>query len=71
MQEFVAQEVAVVSRRIGLARLKALALAEERLRNGTYGRCEDCGQPIPSARLKALPEAARCVLCAEQHAIAA
>jgi DnaK suppressor protein len=31
--------------------------------NGTYGTCEGCGQPIPRARLKALPYAALCVQC--------
>ena len=31
--------------------------------NGTYGRCESCGQPIPKARLKALPQARLCVAC--------
>ena len=30
---------------------------------GTYGICESCGQPIPRARLKALPYAALCVQC--------
>jgi DnaK suppressor protein len=30
---------------------------------GTYGVCEQCGQPIPHARLKALPYAALCVAC--------
>jgi DnaK suppressor protein len=30
---------------------------------GTYGRCEQCGNPIPQARLKALPYAALCVAC--------
>jgi DnaK suppressor protein len=30
---------------------------------GTYGICEQCGQPIPKARLKALPYAALCVAC--------
>ena len=31
--------------------------------SGTYGRCEGCGQPIPKARLKALPQARLCVAC--------
>ena len=31
--------------------------------NGTYGRCESCGQPIMKARLKALPAARLCVAC--------
>jgi DnaK suppressor protein len=30
---------------------------------GTYGLCEGCGQPIPRARLKALPQARLCVTC--------
>jgi DnaK suppressor protein len=30
---------------------------------GNYGVCEQCGQPIPHARLKALPYAALCVGC--------
>ncbi|MBW3556642.1 MAG: TraR/DksA C4-type zinc finger protein [Actinobacteria bacterium] len=38
---------------------RALAKAEA----GTYGLCERCGQPIPKARLKALPYAALCVAC--------
>src|SRR3954471_21597416 len=38
---------------------KALA----RIADGSYGYCEQCGQPIPKARLKALPYAALCVAC--------
>jgi DnaK suppressor protein len=30
---------------------------------GNYGTCEQCGRPIPQARLKALPYAALCVAC--------
>ena len=30
---------------------------------GTYGVCERCGNPIPKARLKALPYATLCVAC--------
>ncbi|MFS0866094.1 TraR/DksA family transcriptional regulator [Microbacterium sp. 179-B 1A2 NHS] len=31
---------------------------------GTYGRCVRCGEPIPSARLEARPQATMCVACA-------
>lgn len=31
--------------------------------SGTYGTCENCGQPILKARLKALPYARLCVAC--------
>jgi RNA polymerase-binding transcription factor DksA len=35
----------------------------QRLDEGTYGRCVDCGQDLSAARLEAKPEAARCVTC--------
>jgi RNA polymerase-binding protein DksA len=34
-----------------------------RLDAGTYGRCENCGNPIPKARLQAFPRATLCVAC--------
>ena len=34
-----------------------------RIAGGTYGACQNCGQPIPRARLKALPYARLCVAC--------
>ncbi len=35
-----------------------------RIREGTYGVCEKCGEPISEARLEALPYAALCINCA-------
>lgn len=32
-----------------------------RLRQGTYGECEECGEPIPFERLRARPTARLCV----------
>jgi DnaK suppressor protein len=37
--------------------------ALERLSDGLYGTCEDCGAEIPTERLKFRPEATRCVAC--------
>jgi DnaK suppressor protein len=34
-----------------------------KLDTGRYGICEQCGQPIPKARLKAVPYATLCVAC--------
>jgi DnaK suppressor protein len=34
-----------------------------RIRNGTYGTCEICGNKIPLARLNALPYAPSCIEC--------
>jgi len=31
---------------------------------GTYGSCEQCGQPIGDARLEAMPAARLCIKCA-------
>jgi DnaK suppressor protein len=38
---------------------RALAKLDE----GSYGRCDGCGQPIGDDRLEALPWAAECVAC--------
>lgn len=41
--------------------------ALERMAAGTYGRCEDCGQPVPLARLQALPATRYCMECAHRR----
>ena len=37
--------------------------ARRALADGRYGICLECHRPIPAARLKAVPEAVRCVDC--------
>lgn len=39
---------------------RALAKIEE----GTYGVCDNCGDPIIPARLRVAPESTRCIACA-------
>jgi DnaK suppressor protein len=39
----------------------------ERIEEGTYGQCEECGVKIPKARLNAIPYSVLCVRCAEQQ----
>jgi DnaK suppressor protein len=34
-----------------------------RVDDGSYGRCVDCGNPVPDARLDARPATSRCVPC--------
>lgn len=41
--------------------------ALQKLDDGTYGICEDCGKRIPATRLRALPSAYLCVLCKEKQ----
>ncbi len=40
--------------------------ALERIRQNTFGRCEECEKPIPRARLQALPYTRHCVVCARK-----
>ncbi|MCU0307307.1 MAG: TraR/DksA C4-type zinc finger protein [Thermoleophilia bacterium] len=40
--------------------------AREAVEAGTYGVCVDCGEAIPEARLKVMPDADRCVACASR-----
>ncbi|MBM6405435.1 TraR/DksA C4-type zinc finger protein [Phycicoccus sp. CSK15P-2] len=42
-------------------RLAEVEAAADRLREGGYGRCDVCGEPIPAARLEARPTARTCV----------
>jgi RNA polymerase-binding transcription factor DksA len=51
--------------------LTEIAAALERINQGTFGRCEECTNVIPKARLGALPYTRYCVDCArklEEHA---
>ena len=41
--------------------------AIQRIDEKTYGLCESCGQPIPQARLRALPFAGLCVRCKREE----
>jgi DnaK suppressor protein len=46
--------------------LDQIEAAIERIEDGSYGQCEECGAKIPKARLKAVPYATFCVECASQ-----
>ncbi|MCF6154042.1 MAG: TraR/DksA family transcriptional regulator [Candidatus Brocadia sp.] len=47
--------------------LKQIEDALARIRAGHYGICEQCGQMIKKARLKAIPFATLCVSCKEEE----
>ena len=38
-----------------------------KLEEGTYGRCESCGNEINPVRLEAMPAARYCIDCASRH----
>src|SRR5262249_44228856 len=41
--------------------------ALQRIFDGTYGVCENCGQPIARARLEAVPSVRLCVSCKQKE----
>ena len=47
--------------------LESIEAALERVEDGTYGHCEECGAKIPKARLNAIPYTALCVKCASHN----
>ena len=60
------REVGFATRDLLVERADRLAEALKRLREGTYGACEECGEPIALARLQAMPEVTTCVRCQDQ-----
>ena len=46
--------------------LEQIEAALERIEEGSYGQCEECGARIPKQRLNAIPYATMCVKCASQ-----
>ena len=60
------REVAFATRSLLVERTRRLAAALERVRNGSYGVCDECGGTIARARLRALPEVATCVGCQDR-----
>lgn len=47
--------------------VREIDAALERIEEGTFGICESCGQPIPKARLRAIPYARLCVKCKQKE----
>jgi DnaK suppressor protein len=47
--------------------LQAIEEALARLEKGNFGVCRDCGEPISSARLSAIPWTRVCITCKEKQ----
>jgi RNA polymerase-binding protein DksA len=45
------------------SQLEQIDHALQKMADGTYGICDNCGEPIPAARLEALPYATLCITC--------
>lgn len=46
--------------------LEQIDVALEKMKKGNYGVCDECGQTIRAARLRALPWTRFCLACAER-----
>lgn len=60
------REMNFATRSLLVERANRLAEALERLRGGEYGICQECGEAIAPARLKAMPEVTTCVRCQDR-----
>ena len=58
---FAEQEIAELTRE--LDELRDIQAARQRMEDGTYGVCTDCGETIAADRLSAHPTAKRCIAC--------
>jgi RNA polymerase-binding protein DksA len=47
--------------------LDRIEVSLERIGDGSYGTCEECGVKIPKQRLNAIPYATLCIKCASQQ----
>ncbi len=48
-------------------RLEDVERALQKIEEGSYGVCDDTGEPIPKGRLEAMPEAIRTVEAQQRH----
>jgi RNA polymerase-binding transcription factor DksA len=60
------REIGFATRELLVERVNALAAALDRLKDGDYGTCVECGEDIAPARLQALPEVQTCVRCQDR-----
>src|SRR4029453_12660350 len=57
------REVGWATRELLMERVNRLSAALDRMSEGAYGTCVECGEAISAARLHATPEVQTCVRC--------
>jgi RNA polymerase-binding transcription factor DksA len=65
-EERIREAVRATEKERDITELRQIADARERMLNGSYGLCIDCGMAIPIARLQVQPFSERCVPCQEK-----
>ena len=66
MQASQRREIGCATRELLVGRVNGLSAALDRLDNGEYGTCAECGEAISPARLRAVPEVQTCVRCQDR-----
>jgi DnaK suppressor protein len=61
------QEMALQESNLAWQTLRQVRDALQRIEDGAYGKCVDCGRPIEPARLKAVPWAPYCIEDQARH----
>ena len=61
------QAMAVANRERAVGEKQRIMAELERIADGQFGECKDCGQVIASARLNANPTVDSCITCAEKR----
>src|SRR5262249_2612517 len=57
------REMSFATRSLLVDRARKLGQALQRLRDGDYGRCEECEEATARGRVRAMPEVTTCVRC--------
>lgn len=60
------QFVSILQNDMAQSKLKQIEMALNRMRNGEYAVCQECGDCISEKRLRAIPWAAFCIGCQDQ-----
>lgn len=63
VEELQSQEMSMAIRTAVSQRYEMVRRALDAIAKGAYGTCAGCQQPIPEARLQAIPETPFCVAC--------
>jgi DnaK suppressor protein len=60
------REIGFATRTLLVERVHKLRNALDHVREGDYGTCVECGERIPAARLRVMPETETCVRCQDR-----
>jgi RNA polymerase-binding transcription factor DksA len=60
------REIGFATRELLVGKVNRIVAALERLDQGEYGQCVECGEAIAPARLNAMPEVTTCVRCQDR-----